>query len=261
MTPSQRQGVVWMASLLALVVTVSAGFWQLGRAEQKQQAHAQLIGRQALPPWTNAEWPCGVPAEAASLPQHRPAVLRGHWLADRTVFLDNRPMDGASGFVVVTPLRLSGGAHACGGRVVLVQRGWVPRDPRDRLHLPALYTPADEVQVSGRVLSALSEVYQLGEEPRGPPSGGPLIRQNASMAFWSDWLGQSPLAGALLQLQAEAPSVKGDVLRRHWSQPGLGHTKHLAYAAQWFAMAALIAGLTVWFQIIYPSRPRQHVPS
>jgi surfeit locus 1 family protein len=276
-----RRGWIWVAALLSVGLTVSLGCWQLRRAEQKRMAWAELQSRQHLPAWGNADWPCRlatpassgqgqVPTPAPELPQQRPAQLTGHWLASRTVYLDNRPMDGASGFIVVTPLRLVNSGAACAGGIVLVQRGWVPRNAQDRLHVPPVPTPAGQVQVVGRVLSGLSQAYQLGDEVTRPDAHAPVIRQNAAPVFWSAWLGQAPLVGAVLQVQdeqvTEAPMATASeasppVLRRHWPEPGQGQDKHLAYAAQWFAMAGVITALTVWHQILRPRRfiqPRPH---
>lgn len=269
MTLVSARAVVFLAALVSVGLTTQLGRWQLGRAEAKQAAQAELAARSHLPPWGNADWPCAQ-SGAASLPLQQPVRLRGHWWPERSVLLENRPMGGRSGFIVLTPLRLSPSANAaCVGRVVLVQRGWVPRDAQDRLRLPALPSPAGEVLVSGRLMAEPSRVYALGEEamPVGP---GPVVRQNADAAFWLAWLGQSPVAGAVLQLQAEqvqtsamvAPgSVPSDGLLRDWPAPDLGQGKHLAYAAQWFAMAALITGLYVWHQLIRPRRVLAHGPA
>jgi surfeit locus 1 family protein len=256
MNASKRRWLVWLAAAATIGVTASAGVWQLGRAEQKKSAEAALHERRQLPAWGNSDWPCAKDPAAAMLPAQRPALLRGHWLAEHTVFLDNRPMEGGSGFVIVTPLRLSPGDQACPGAIVLVQRGWVARDMRDRLRLPEIDTPSDEVTVLGRVVLGLSQVYQLGVESTPARAPVPVVRQNADPAFWSSRLGQSPLAGAVLQTQAALPSDAA-VLRRQWPEPGQGQDKHLAYAAQWFAMAAVVTGLTLWFQVILPRRQRR----
>lgn len=275
-----RQWVVWGAAIGVVALTTSAGVWQMGRAEYKRAAEEALRRQGQLPAWTNADWPCRLgdaarggtdagrhiissssspiasdtaPPVAGALPIQRPAALRGHWLQGRTVFLDNRPMGQGSGFVVVTPLRLSAGPPGCPQGVVLVERGWVPRDVQDRLRLPAVETPEGEVQVPGRVIGGLSQVYQLGPEAPPGQASAPVVRQNADPAFWSAWLGQPTLPGAVLQTR---PALPGDapVLRREWPEPGHGQDKHLAYAAQWFAMAAVAAGLTIWFQLIRPRR-------
>lgn len=267
MSPSQRKALACLGMSVATAVTLKAGIWQMDRAEEKRLAHERLVARRAQAPWQSADWPCDAMLDPATLQLERPVRLRGHWLADKTVFLDNRPMAGQSGFVVVTPLALlpADTAFACRGKVVLVERGWVPRDMRDRQRLPAVPTPADEVLVQGRVAAGLSRTFQLGGEALvDTVTRGPLLRQNADVAFWRQWLGQAPLAGAVLQVQAEQPAILADNarqahapedgLRRHWPEPGTGRDRHLAYAAQWFALAALLAGLTIWFQIIRPLR-------
>ena len=56
-------------------------------------------------------------------------------------------------------------------------------------------------------------------------------------------------------LQTSSPSTTGDGLRREWPLPTLGVDRHYGYAAQWFALAALMTGLYVWLQLV---RPRRH---
>jgi surfeit locus 1 family protein len=260
MNPVRGRWVAVLAGAMAVLLTMALGRWQLQRASDKQAAAAMMQRRAGEPPWTNVDWPCAAAATAsveAALPEHQPARMRGHWVSDRTVFLDNRPMDGIPGFDVITPLRLSTGP--CKGRVLLVQRGWIPRNAHDRQLLPMSSDIADEVLVPGRVVEQVSRTYALGDEPmpyenrRSDATG--LIRQNAGTSFWHTWLGQAPLGGALLQTDDEVPGNKGSqgvVLLRHWSAPDLGVGKHQAYAAQWFAMSVVAAGLTLWFQFLRP---------
>ena len=53
----------------------------------------------------------------------QPVSMRGVWLADRTILIDNRVHGGRPGYHVMTPLRLDD------GEVVLVRRGWVAVGP------------------------------------------------------------------------------------------------------------------------------------
>ncbi len=269
MTPTRSRWLVWLAAALSFALTFSLGCWQLRRADQKQAAQDTLMQRRLLPAWGNADWPCPIgQSSPAELPSERPVRLQGRWLPQHTVYLDNRPMDGQSGFLVITPLQLDP-PPACAQGVLLVQRGWVPRNGLDRLRLPPVNTPMGLVTVQGRVMPQVSRVYALGEEALLAPSAAsapasapetPLVRQNADVAFWQAWLGQALLSGAVLQVQADGLAESDAVLHRHWPEPGFGKDKHLAYAAQWFAMAAVIAVLFVWFQVIRPRRQAAHVP-
>lgn len=246
---ARRIGVL-LAAVLGVGLTVSLGNWQLRRAAQKVALADQLAQQAGLSPWRNVDWPC---ASDATLPLQRPAMLSGHWMGAKSVYLDNRSMDGQTGFFVVTPLRLDPPA-ACGPLWVLVQRGWVPRDPSDRSRLPAVSAPDDLVQVMGRVVLTPSQAYALGQEPAvDAHASGPLLRQNMSGADWQAWLGRMPAVGALLQTDPSVPSDP-DHLKRAWPAPDTGVGKHQAYAAQWFAMALIITGLYVWYQLLRPRR-------
>jgi surfeit locus 1 family protein len=57
-------------------------------------------------------------------------------------------------------------------------------------------------------------------------------------------------------LLADSPASAGDGLQRDWPAPSSGMAKNQGYAAQWFALSALILGLYVWFQLIQPFRRR-----
>lgn len=231
-----RRWLVLLAALAGAALTARLGVWQLDRAQQKLQLQAAVDAEAARAPLDNAA--LGVATV------HRRVVLRGNWVAERTVWLDNRPMDGRAGFYVVTPLRLAGRADA-----ILVQRGWAPRSQADLRQLPPLATPAGEVEVTGRLAASPSRLYELGE------GAGGAIRQNLDPAAFAVESGLALLP--LTVVQAE-PGGADDGLLRHWPAPDLGLHKHYGYAFQWFALCALIVGLYVWFQLLRPRLRRQH---
>ena len=181
------------------------------------------------------------PEQAA--PQHyRPVRLRGHWVPGRTVFLENRQMHAHVGFYVVTPLQLAGRPEA-----VLVQRGWAPRDLRDRTLLPAVPTPPGDVEVQGVIAPPPSRLYEFAT------GGVGLIRQNLDLEAFG---AESGLRLAPLSVQqSDSTATTGDGLLREWPRPAVDVQKHYGYAFQWFALCALTAGLYVWFQLV---RPRLH---
>ncbi|RZL36532.1 MAG: SURF1 family protein [Rubrivivax sp.] len=230
-----RRWLVLVAALLGAALTARLGFWQLDRAAQKLALQAAIDTEAAKPPLGNAD--------LTEAPLHRSVVLRGSWVAERTVWLDNRPMDGRAGFYVVTPLRLAGRSDA-----ILVQRGWAPRNQADRRQLPPLTTPAGEVEVMGRLAATPSRLYQLGDASTG------AIRQNLDAAAFGTESGLALLPLTVVQTSARAD----DGLLRHWPAPDTGLQKHYGYAFQWFALCALILSLYVWFQLL---RPRFRQPA
>lgn len=223
--------LVAVVALAATALTVSLGCWQLDRAAQKE-ALAQSIriqgGKAAL---TAAEVLAST--DRAGL-VHRAVRLQGHWLAERTVYLDNRQMQGRVGFFVFTPLQL-----ADSPTVVLVQRGWAPRNFEDRAALPAVRTPAGRVVVDGRMAPPPSKLYEPG------PSSTGAIRQNLDLAQFQQETGL-PLLQDLSVVQTGAAS---EGLTREWPEINLGVDKHYGYAAQWFALAVLVVLLYLWFQL------------
>jgi surfeit locus 1 family protein len=234
-----RAVIVLLAAVAGAALTGRLGVWQLDRAQQKRALHALIEQRAAQPPLEGSALASST--EAAAAAQHyRPVRLQGQWLELRTVFLDNRQMAGQAGFYVVTPLRLPDGS------AVLVQRGWVPRDMQRREHLPAVPTPAGDVQVVGRIAPPPSRLLEFGQAPPGP------IRQNLDIAAFSAEIGVPLRPLSVQQFDTSADRDAG--LLREWSLPVADVSKHLGYAFQWFALSALIAGLYVWFQFVHPRR-------
>jgi len=236
--PTQRLRfwLVTLAAILMAVLTLSLGQWQLRRAAQKEALQA-VVERQKLLPAIDS-LALSATKNIADV-MHRQALLQGVWQDAHTVYLDNRPMSGKSGFWVFTPLALEGGP-----RWVLVQRGWVPRDFNDRSRLPAVSTPQGLVTVSGRMAPPPSKLYEFDGVQTG------RIRQNLDIAAFSAEVGQPLLPASLLQTDAASEG-----LLRDWVAPATGIDKHHGYAFQWFALCALIVSLYVWFQLILPRRP------
>ena len=231
-----RRALVWAVALAAMALTASLGRWQLSRAAEKEASQAAVAERQRLPALDGASLAQALSDDQARELLHRAITLRGQWLADRTVFLDNRPMARQTGFYVLTPLRLTGS-----DRVVLVQRGWAPRHQVDRSLLPPVQTPTGEVQVSGRIAAHPPRVYQLGQEQGG------AIRQNLDLDAWRAETGL-PLAPVLVVQTGDA----SDGVQRDWPEAASGVEKHYGYAFQWFGLCTLIGLLLLWFQVVRP---------
>ena len=240
-----RTAAVLLATLVGVTVTANLGAWQLRRAAQKIALESALDSRAALAVVGTAD--LATSAALAETQRYRPVQLRGRWVAGQTVFLDNRPMASRVGFYVVTPLRLAGRNDA-----VLVQRGWVPRDLRDRTLLPAVPTPEGEVDVIGHIAPPPSRLYEFAASASG------VIRQNLDLAGFAAESGLVLLP--LSVQQRDSASTRDDGLLRRWSRPAVDVQKHYGYAFQWFALCALMAGLYVWFQLVRPRLRHRRQP-
>ena len=235
-----RAIVTLLGALAGVAFAAWLGVWQLDRAAQKIALQTSLEARSREPALDGAAL---ARAPLAAEAQHfRRASLRGRWLAERTVFLDNRQMDGKVGFFVVTPLALTPGSS-----VVLVERGWTARNFTTRTALPALTTPEGIVAVDGIVAPAPSRLFEFDDAASGP------IRQNLDIASFARDTGLDLLP--LSVLQQDAPGSAADGLLRHWPAPATAAQKNYGYAFQWFAIAAGIAFLYVWHRFIRPGKP------
>ena len=244
-----RRASFWLltlAAILGMALTASLGFWQLGRAAQKEALQVQREARENLPGlgWEDvrAAAVAGDGLQALADLHDRKVALQGRWVPEATVFLDNRTMNGRAGFYVVTPMRPVGE-----GPAILVQRGWVARRFDDRMALPGIDTPDGVVELTGQLAPPPSKYYQFEGVQEGP------IRQNIELdAFSAEW--RLPLLPA--SIQQNAPQAAADGMLRDWPRVGFDVHKHYGYAFQWFGLCALIAFLYVWFQFIAPRRRR-----
>ena len=245
--PRQRSLLVaTMATVLGVALTVRLGIWQLSRGHEKEALHATILARQALPALNTV----AVLKDKTVFTQlHQSVRLEGQWLPQYTVYLENRPMQGRSGFIVLTPLQLD--KHT----TVLVQRGWIPRHQQDRTLLAPIETPQGQVHVKGRIALGPSEVMDLGDKTNSTadittaqPARQSPIRQNLNLVDYSHATGLS-LVGTVLQTDADAEG-----LQRNWPEITAGVEKHWGYAFQWFALAVVQLLLYFWYQWIKPYR-------
>ena len=235
-----RFWVLTVAAVVVVALTFSLGQWQLRRAAQKLGLQ-HAIEAQGNLPILKATDLAGVKDLQEIV--HRQATLKGVWRSENTVFLDNRQMQGKPGFIAVTPLALDGS-----GQIILVQRGWVPRNFGERSNVPNIQTPAGPVTVRGRIAPPPSKLYEF----KGAESG--RIRQNLDITAFSRETGL-----ALLSVSVVQTGVANEGLQRDWATPKAGTDKHYGYAFQWFALCALFVGLYVWFQVVNPWRVRQQL--
>ncbi len=232
-----RALIVLLAALAGAAGTARLGVWQLDRAAQKTALHEALLARNALPA-LDAKALASTP-DVVQEQLHRRVQLEGRWLAAQSIYLDNRQMNGRPGFFLVTPLLIAA------GDAVLVQRGWLPRNSRDREQLPAVDTPAGTTRIEGRIAPGLARLYEFDSAASG------AIRQNLGVVAYARETGLHLRPLVVLQLDAAA-----DGLQRQWTPAVLDVSKHHGYALQWFSLSALITGLYVWFQLIRPRRRR-----
>ena len=204
----------------ACAAGIALGNWQAGRASDKRALGKAM---DAAPVEISSDR-----VDPQAVVSRRVAV-RGRFIGERTVFLDNKLRRGRPGYEVVTPLRLEG-TH------VLVNRGWVPAG-RTREDLPQVPLPAGEVRVEGLALARLPRVLLAAQ-------AGGKVRPTLDIDAFQDETG--------LRLQPfviEQHSPAADGLVREWPRPDAGAEKHASYALQWYSLAALAVVLLLALSI------------
>jgi len=163
-------------------------------------------------------------ADAAAL-EFRKALVKGEFDKNWPIYLDNRPHDGAAGFYLLMPLKISGtNLH------ILVARGWLPRNAADRTRLPKIVTPDGQIELLGTVRRNPGHLLQLGAKQSVQPGS---IVQNISIAEF-EMASRMKMQPILL----EQISDTHDGLIRDWPRPSAGVDTHYGYAFQWYALAA-----------------------
>ena len=225
-----------VVALLMLVLLLSAGFWQLRRADEKRDIQVEQAYRGAKEPLSIA--PELLAAARVERLRHRRAVATGRYRGERQYLLDNRTHDHVAGYHVLTPFRLEGSdVH------VLVNRGWLPVGA-DRGRLPEVSIDGDRLRQAGTIVAPPATGLVLGPTGYDAP-GWPRVVQQVDMARIGQQLG-SPLMPFVLRLSPD--SDRG--YTREWrTRPGLTPERHVGYAVQWFALAAALVVLCAWVAV------------
>lgn len=232
-----------LAAAAVVALTLSLGQWQTRRAAEKDEMQRQHEARER-------EAPAAVPAQAAAPAalDGRRVVVRGRFVPQATVFIDNRTYKGVAGLHVVTPVRIEGSeVH------VAVLRGWVARDARDRSVLPRVATPEAVVELEGVAQARLDSALELRASV--PPGPADRVWQNLDLDRYAAWTGLA--MHPLVVRQAASPPLD-DGLVRDWPLAGSGADKHRGYALQWYLMAAATAGLWLYFVVLRRRDDAEH---
>ncbi|VDS08518.1 SURF1 family protein [Paracoccus haematequi] len=223
MTARRRPVAVLVAAGIVFVILLGLGVWQVQRLAWKTDLIARVDARVAAAPVAApgpAEWDALTEENA----EYRRVTVAGDYRPDSDVLVQAVTERGP-GFWVMTPLRTQD------GWTVLVNRGFVAADRRDDRPLPA----------GAQTVTGLLRLSQ---------PGGAFLRANDPRA--GRWYSRDTQAiAATLGLPRAAPYFIDADRAGGGQQPVGGMTviafrnNHLSYALTWFAMAGLLAFLTL----------------
>lgn len=219
-TFAPRPGAILLTALV-LAGAVSAGYWQLDRARQKQ-ALIDAFNRGGGTTVALDDQPL------SSLPRYQHVTAKGSYDAAHQVLLDNMPSStGRPGYRVLTPF-----VRASRGDVLMVDRGWVPLGPT-RDQLPDISLGGEEREIGGTLDELPVPGVKLGPANAPGVDSWPRVLNFPTQQEVESALGRR-IEGRILLLD---PNVADGYERRWRPSLGFGPERHLGYAFQWFAFA------------------------
>lgn len=243
---NRSTAVRWLGYVaFAVVFAVACGFlsnWQFARNEERS-AQLELVERNYdADPVPLAEL---IPPGGALSPddQWHPVEVVGEYLTDDQVLVRNRPHGGTSAFEVLVPLRTPD------GRVLVVNRGWVP---------PASDSPEPDT-VAAAPAGTVTVIARLRPSEAAPTSGraapaGQVPTINLGLVAAETGLGSDVISSAYGVMVDESPAATDRP--RELEDPSADPGPHLSYAIQWI-LFAVMGFVFIWYMIRTERRHRR----
>jgi surfeit locus 1 family protein len=227
-----------LITLVMMTVLIGLGCWQIQRLHWKEGLIAEMQERMQEPAIDVGL--SVIPPEDIPNLNYRPGRATGVFQNDHALYLNAISINGEGGYEVLTPFALDD------GRVLLVNRGWMPYALKDKPESndpeESLYRPQGSVTVSG--------ILRL--PPVSKPWGRPANQPDKNDWYWLDLPALTQAAGVkeFMPYVLEAADAPHD-----GSYPIGGQTRitlpnnHFGYALTWFGLAfalLVIYGIFSW---------------
>jgi surfeit locus 1 family protein len=227
-----------LCAIAALAVLVSLGTWQLQRKAWKENLLARIAARVEKPTVALGQalqiWRATADIEYLHL------QAAGHFLHEREQHVYTVDARQGPGFHIYTPLVTPE------GYLLLVNRGFVPADLKDRAKRPDGQVPG-EIMITGLARRPTARGWFV-------PTGDP----ERNMSFWPDYAtflaraqaaGQPNLTAVPFFMDADAePANPGGFPKGGVTRLDLPN-RHLEYAITWFGLGATLIGVYFSFAL------------
>jgi surfeit locus 1 family protein len=205
--------------VVAVIVMINLGFWQLRRLDEKRTRNDEIVDRSSQPVVQIQDLVApDEPVEVGDDLRFRTVEAVGTYAVDDQFLLRGRDLDGQPGLWVYTPLDLGDGT------MVAVNRGWIPAGRETDASDVEFPTPEGQVTVRGIV-------EQSFPDPR--PAGDQQTTVAHADLEWFDDQVTADAYPVAIRLEEQAPAQSGD-LPVALDPPELDEGPHLSYAVQWF---------------------------
>lgn len=225
--------IPFIATVVLVALGILLGNWQTRRAAEKTALLAIVKQRMDGPPVLLE----GAPLDAGAV-EYRHIIVKGEFVPDWLVYLDNRPYSNSSGFSVLMPFKIARSDGSDSGKYVLVERGWLPRGATHDA-LPQVATPTGLHRIDGIAVRRPARLMQLGTPAPLKPGA---VLQNLELP---DFARASGLDLEPFMIEQLGPDVGGHYTGggmaplRNWTIPGIDASRHRGYAFQWYGLAVM----------------------
>ncbi|MEU9733614.1 SURF1 family protein [Streptomyces sp. NPDC048002] len=224
---SRQWVILTLVALLLIPTMIRLGIWQMHRYDERT-ARNQLV--------SDALSADPVPVERLTSPGHtvtsaeryRTVTAKGRFDTEDEVVVRRRTNgDDEIGYHVLTPFVLND------GKVLLVNRGWIPADRTSQTAFPEIPAPpAGELTVTGRLMPDETTEASGIKNLQGLPDRQIMLIDSAQEARRLD----AEVLGGYLVLTA--PDPEGDTPQQLGEPGDEDAALNYAYAIQWWLFAA-----------------------
>lgn len=219
-------------SLPVFIVTLFLGTWQVERLQWKQALIEKLQQR-------STQVPGAIPAEPLNEDDHEfmPVQVEGVYDHDQEFHLVNRSLNGEAGINVVTPLKMDD------GKTILVNRGWVPFELRDKAQRPDGLLPGEQTVTGLLRFVKPRSMIENWVVPENEPGNNAWFNIDPEAMAEQAGLPSLPEYYILSSDQSERGNLPQG---RQWTLDV--RNDHLQYAITWYSLAL---GLLVIYVIYH----------
>jgi cytochrome oxidase assembly protein ShyY1 len=224
---SRQWVILTLVALLLIPTMIRLGIWQMHRYEMRTARNQLVADALSAKP---------VPVEQMTSPGHtvtnderyRRVTAKGHFDTDDEVVVRRRTnSDDEVGYHVLTPFVLTD------GKVVLVNRGWIPADGLSQTAFPKVPAPPrGQITVTGRLMPDETTAASGIKNLKGLPDRQVMLINSEQEARRLD---AQVLGGYLAQT---APEPKGDTPELVGRPGDEDAALNYAYAIQWWLFSA-----------------------
>lgn len=213
----------FLAAASVFLILISLGFWQLSRLNEKNAFVAQIRSQLNEPA---APLPQNFTTEASDV--YKKYRLQGRFLADKSMFLysSNPTHAERHGYFVMTPFALDS------GRVILINRGWIPQSLRPTFLSEAAPRGSDTIEAMVMLPKTPSIFIPKNDLERN-------IWIYVDLKAMEDFA-KAPMDQGFYMVLVSGEGLPKELIVRRAEEFLHIRNDHLWYAITWFSLAAAV---------------------